>query len=131
MVDPTRVLVVEDDPELRTYLTRCLDSGSTPVTVTEVRDGQEAWSELHHGGADVVITDILMGGSNGLELCRRLDQEDPSGRLPVLIISGDDEALAQARLYAATRSHRAVLEKPFNATLLLNALGRLLRDTGR
>ncbi len=121
-----RALVVEDDPDLRAYVARCLTSGDRAATVIEARTGTEALEALRSAPVDVVISDVLMSGLDGLTLCRRLDETPELGDPPVLLITGDAISLGEAGTYVEGRPRRAVLGKPFNATLLLGALDRLL-----
>lgn len=124
------MLVVDDDPDLRAYLIRCLSGDPSRVTVTEARNGTEALEALRGARVDMMITDVLMNDLDGLALCRRLDAPGAVQNPPVLLITGDQDSLTQARTYAEAQPRRAVLEKPFNATLLMNALGKLLeRET--
>jgi CheY-like chemotaxis protein len=125
-VERIRVLVIEDDPELRSYIARCLTAAPARMAVVGARSGNEALEALRKAPADVVITDVLMADLDGLSFCRRLDERPELGSPPVLFITGDAESMSEARTYAEGRPRRAVLGKPFNATLLLSAVGRLL-----
>jgi CheY-like chemotaxis protein len=66
-----KILAVEDDPLTQMVLDASLRQLGHEVTV--VADGAEAWERLRRGGAErVVVSDWLMPGLNGLELCGRL-----------------------------------------------------------
>lgn len=128
MTEKLRALVVEDDPELRAYLARCLLTGPRVGSVIEARDGHEALDALQGGAVNVVLTDILLSGMDGLSLCRRLDEATELRNLPVLVISGDADSLAEARTYIEGKPSRALLSKPFNSLTLLRALESLLEE---
>jgi len=83
---PQRVLIVDDQDELRALLVAALESSSRPMEVVESRDGHEALAALRAGPADLVVTDLDMPGMNGIELIRHLRIEHP--QLPVVVISG-------------------------------------------
>ena len=74
--EPTRgsetVLLVEDDDTVRRLVREILETNG--YTVLEARGGSEALEvcELHEGGIDLLRTDLVMRGMNGLELGRRL-----------------------------------------------------------
>jgi len=120
------ILLAEDDPELRAYIHRCVTARATGIRVSEARNGLEAASILESSGVDMVISDIHLGGLDGLGLCRRID-EGAETRVPVLLISGEAELAALALDYIGDRRDRAFLRKPFNASSLLNAV-RALRN---
>ncbi|GAA5127006.1 hybrid sensor histidine kinase/response regulator [Alloalcanivorax gelatiniphagus] len=66
-----RVLLVDDDDELRSMLARTLERGG--CRVLGARDGREAWRVIVRGGVpDVLVTDYRMPGLDGLALIRRL-----------------------------------------------------------
>jgi PleD family two-component response regulator len=65
-----KIVIVEDDPLARLVLRRALEDLSFEVAAFE--DGAEAWDYLRSNEAQVVITDWMMPGLDGLDLCRRL-----------------------------------------------------------
>jgi len=104
--------------------------------VLEAGDGAEALRAIRELGVDVVVTDILLAdpgrsGLDGLALCRLLDEAPDLRKLPVLVMSGDTDSLAEARAYASDRPNRAVLPKPFNTRSLSQAIDILLEKTRR
>ncbi|MEO6057598.1 MAG: response regulator [Gemmatimonadales bacterium] len=116
------VLLVEDDPPVRTVLLRELHAHG--YSVTEAGNGQAALEIFQSGGQrfDVVITDLAMPSMDGRSLAQQLAELDPS--LPILFISGDtDEAGARHMEQAG----RAFLQKPFAAEELVGHLQELLR----
>lgn len=79
-----RILIAEDDPVSRRMLQRTLEKWGHQVMAT--RDGQEAWEEFSLGGVDMVITDWMMPGMDGLELCRRIQSSRAGLENPVYVI---------------------------------------------
>lgn len=112
------VLVVEDDPLVRTMARRALaDAG---FDVLEAANGREALTLImEHDEVDAVLTDLAMPELGGQELARRLSELRPG--LPVIFMSGyTDDDLSRRGLLAAGIPY---LEKPFSP----EALGRMLR----
>lgn len=111
-----RVLIVEDDAEMRTYIRECL--AALPVHVEEALDGLDALAQIQAGRQDValVITDIVMPRLDGLALKSALQAEPQWVSLPVLLITGE----------AVRASEGPVLRKPFNARRLRAAVRALL-----
>jgi two-component system C4-dicarboxylate transport response regulator DctD len=79
-----RVLVVDDDPEIRTLLSRRLRR--TGYTVEEAGDGVEALGLADKTVPDVVVTDMAMPRLDGLGLLKGLRSKDPE--LPVIVLTG-------------------------------------------
>ncbi len=92
-----RLLVVEDDPEMRELLRKVLEKDGFRVSVAQ--DGREAWALLGTAGCeafDAVVTDMLMPRDGGLELLALIHGARPS--LPVIIVTafGDWESYSRA-----------------------------------
>jgi signal transduction histidine kinase/CheY-like chemotaxis protein len=116
------VLVVDDEPTLRSVIRRSLVREGYRVLVAE--DGARALSlaNSHAGSIDLLITDVVMPGLTGLELAERLQLARPG--LGVLFISGFtfEESVPEADLKAGT----AYLPKPFDTKVLAAKVHELL-----
>jgi two-component system cell cycle sensor histidine kinase/response regulator CckA len=106
-LDPGLVLVVEDEPAVRQLVRRALEAAG--LTVLEAENGQQALDVVSLRRARLVLTDIIMPGLNGRELCERLATTQPG--LPVLFMSGytGDDVLARSLL----PDEAAFIQKPF------------------
>ena len=115
------VVIVEDDGEMRDYLRSVL----RPVyQVVACADGQEAWPVITTSLPDAVVTDLVMPGMTGTELCRRIRQNPSTNHIPVLLITGED---GDEEEQAATDSGAdRFLSKPISAHLLLGALSQAI-----
>jgi DNA-binding NtrC family response regulator len=114
----TRVLIIEDDAAMRDMLTVGLDTRDFEVVAKE--SAIAGLATLATGPFDVVITDIHMQGTDGLELCRTLSASHP--HLPVIVITGFgsmDTAISALRAGAVD-----FLAKPFELEALESAIGR-------
>jgi signal transduction histidine kinase/DNA-binding response OmpR family regulator len=88
-----RILIVDDHPNTASMLARALGQFKTPVDVLTARTGTEALEIIGQHGVDVLITDFMMPGMNGLELIEKLQ----GGREPahtILITAYDSPGLA-------------------------------------
>ena len=112
------ILVVDDDPDIRELLHDRLASDG--YAVRTAKDGQEAVEILMKGVVDGVILDIGIPEIDGIEVLRRLRQNDQT--LPVIIVTAV-EALDRA-LLAMERGAQAYLLKPFDATQLRAVVDR-------
>lgn len=110
------VLVVEDEPILRLYVSDVLDQSGFDVVA--VSSGEEALSRLEQGGLCAVVSDVVVPGSiDGFELARRVRSECP--RMGVVLVSGATEP-SQLPLPVGVR----FISKPVKASTLL----RLVRE---
>ncbi len=107
-------LVVEDDPLVRTMLTRGLaEAGFSTLEATQGREALDV-IRSHTGRLDLVITDLGMPEMDGYALARRLQAERPT--LPILFISGYGDAAPPGPL----------LPKPFDPELLVRKVREVL-----
>ena len=109
-----RILVVDDDDDLRAYVRGCL---GTRWMVTEARDGREALAVAERVHPALVLTDVRMPGADGAALVQAFHAHPVLGRLPILAISGEAHGLAGAD---------AFLPKPFTRAQLIAAVQALL-----
>jgi len=102
------ILVVDDDPALRTLFQALLENyGYTSETAG---NGREAETKLAQGHYDTVLLDYMMPGPNGMTVLHRIQQHYPS--LPVVMITGESRSQVASQALAA--GARACLYKPFD-----------------
>jgi PAS domain S-box-containing protein len=80
------VVVVDDDHKMLDLLVELLQQEQYDVAST--KDGQSALNLIHASEPDVIVSDVVMPGMNGIELCRLLKQDPRTVHIPVLLISG-------------------------------------------
>ena len=116
---PTAVLVVDDDADMRLYLTGCLRSfGEATLTVTEATDGRDALLLARALLPGLIISDMVMPGLDGVALCLALKADPKTQAIPFLLVSGETRAPPPCA--------DGFLAKPFNATSLREQVERLL-----
>jgi two-component system, chemotaxis family, protein-glutamate methylesterase/glutaminase len=105
-----KVLVVDDSPVIRQYLSEVLSTDAEVRVIATAADGEEALAALQREKPDVITMDIDMPRMNGLEATRRIMESCP---LPVVIVSASVRAEEVATSFAALEAGAvAVLEKP-------------------
>jgi two-component system response regulator DesR len=116
-----RVLLVEDDTQLRTVLAIFCRTLGVEV-LGESADGVEALETLRAGDVqpDLILTDCQMPRMDGIALVRQL--RAAGDRTPVIMISGQLDPQIVQRAYAAGVSH--YLPKPLSTTSLTHAIGQ-------
>jgi signal transduction histidine kinase/CheY-like chemotaxis protein len=113
--DRGTVLLVEDEPSIRTVTARVLrQRGHTVLSAENAADARAA-AARHRAAIDLLITDVMMPGTSGPMLAQELQREDP--RLQVLFISGyAASSVTELQNLGPTRSF---LQKPFTIHELL------------
>jgi len=117
------VLVIDDDPAMRSTLRRILERDDHEVH--EAEDGDRGIRAFRARPTDVVITDIIMPGKEGIETILELREEAPGVR--ILVISGGGTMEAETMLDDATAiGADSSLAKPFTIDQLRDAVSALL-----
>ena len=119
-----RVLVVDDDPDLRDLLRDYL--GASGFTVDLAEDGRQMVERMAAQAPDVLVLDIMLPGQDGLSLARAVRRE--SELLPILMLSARGEELD--RVVGLEVGADDYLSKPFSPRELLARLRALLRRSG-
>ena len=123
----TSILVVEDDDQLRTMLTRLLTSSG--YEVWEAPNGRGVCDLYRQHGFDLVITDLVMPEIEGLEMITELRRINHNVR--IIAMSGGGQGGRQAKaeeylLLAEKLGAQITLTKPFDNQELLDAVHLLL-----
>ena len=115
-----RILLVDDDPALRTLLRTTYDVAD--VTVVEAKDAVAARREIRTARPDVIVLDINMPGTTGLELCAELKAAPATRDIPIVLLTG-----AEGRMDAPAKKAGAdaFVLKPFSPLELLAVAERL------
>jgi cyclic di-GMP phosphodiesterase len=115
-----RILLVDDDPALRLLLRTTFEVAD--VAVDEAADADAARRQIGVSQPDVIVLDVNMPGTSGLELCAELKSSDTTAGIPVVVLTGSsDGSGASARRAGAD----AFLRKPFSPLELLSIAERL------
>lgn len=122
---PARVLVVDDDPILRTQLQHLLTRFVTGVRVAE--NGREGLKQWRQWRPDVTITDILMPEMDGLEMTRAIKADDADAQIIVITADTADLNLKRALALGVER----YITKPVDIHLLIDAIDKCVRDRQR
>jgi CheY-like chemotaxis protein len=117
------VLVIEDDQQFRSFLRELLQGEG--FRVLEAEDGEQGWERLLAESPDVVLTDIVMPGKEGVELIQQIRARGLS--LPVVAMSGGNMGFGERYLdVAGILGANATLNKPFSSGELLATLEHVL-----
>lgn len=114
----TTVLVVEDTASEQDLIVNYLvESGYTVISAT---NGQEALKKIEGKKPDVVITDLVMPGMSGLELCRSLKKNSETKDVPIVTCTSKNQELD--KLWGMKQGIDVYLTKPFSREDILRAV---------
>jgi CheY-like chemotaxis protein len=117
-----RILVVDDEPNILFALEETVrDLGFECIAAC---DGQDALEIARAAHPDLVITDVIMPGLNGFELCERLKADEATRAIPVVMVTV--RATERDKQQGSTAGADAYLSKPFHLTELQEVIGKLL-----
>ena len=106
---PVRVLIVDDSPTVRRYLTDLINESNGLEVIGVARDGEEALPRVKELKPDVISMDIRMPGIDGLEAIRQIMSRRPT---PVVVVSGLLDRDVDLSFQALQAGALAVVEKP-------------------
>ena len=116
----SRILVVEDDPHIRTLILRVLKENG--YEATSARDAREATATLKGATFDLVLLDVMLPGKSGLDLCRDIRQ---TSQVPIIMVSARGDEID--RVVGLEVGADDYVPKPFGAKELLARIRALLR----
>ena len=114
-----QVLVIDDEPLLRTLVRNILERGGH--TVLDASDGRAGLVLWHQNRVDVVLTDIFMPNKDGIEVLMEIKRAWPQANIIVMTGGGQTyqpDMVQAAILLGAAR----ILQKPFDKNVLLTAI---------
>ena len=112
------ILIVDDNISELELISHYLREGG--YTVINAIGAKEALSKVSEQKPDVIITDVVMPGMSGFELCRRLKTHPETEKVPIVICSSKDQEID--RLWGMKQGADAYLTKPFSKEQLLRAI---------
>ena len=114
------ILVVDDDPEIRHLLQAYLEKNGFQVTTAA--EGNAMWRALDRARIDLIVLDLMLPGSDGMELCRTLRARS---RIPIIMLTARGDEMD--RILGLEMGADDYLAKPFSARELLARIKVVLR----
>ena len=115
------VVVVDDDDDTREYLKSLLRG---PYNVTACANAGSAWAIVECQLPDAVVTDLVMPGESGSELCARIRGNEATRHIPVIILTGQNGE--QEEQTASDSGADKFLSKPISVDLLLSSVAQVI-----
>jgi CheY-like chemotaxis protein len=118
----TTVLVVDDEPLIAMALEAALEDAGYQVTTAA--NGRQGLERLAEAAADIVLLDMMMPVMNGPAMLKAMAADPGLQRIPVIVLSSLSERTIRAQADGAAE----ILEKPYTADEVLEAVSRVLGD---
>ena len=121
----TIVLIVEDNDEIRQYVTESLEE----YTVLQATNGREGAEMALAHTPDFIITDLMMPEMDGIAMCRMLKSDIRTSHIPVIMLTAKDSLSDQEEGYESGAD--AYITKPFTARILRSLLSNQIEQRKR
>jgi DNA-binding response OmpR family regulator len=123
----TRILIVEDDPDIAELVARYLDKAG--YTTERANSGREALHAISERPPDLVVLDLMLPHVDGLEVCRMLRSHDATAAIPIIMLTARAEE--SERIVGLELGADDYLAKPFSPNELVARVRALLRRAHR
>lgn len=107
------LLIADDNPDIRIFVKHHFEP---EYTVTEAKDGKDGWELALEQIPDIVIADVMMPYIDGVELCRKIKNDERTSHIPVIILTA--LAAKERQLAGIAAGADDYIVKPFDVTLL-------------
>ncbi|NDV59508.1 hybrid sensor histidine kinase/response regulator transcription factor [Bacteroides sp. 519] len=119
--DKPILLVVEDNPDIRDYIN---DSFCDTFEVYTANEGESGYQAAIAHIPDIIVSDIMMPGMNGIALTKIIKEDVRTSHIPVILLTAKDSLQDKEEGYESGAD--SYLTKPFSATLLRSRINNLL-----
>ena len=123
----TRVLVVEDDPDIAELVARYLEKAG--YTTARVSSGRDALDAVRAKAPDLIVLDVMLPHVDGLEVCRLLRANDHTASIPIIMLTA--RADESERIVGLEMGADDYLAKPFSPNELVARVRAQLRRAQR
>lgn len=117
------ILIIDDNPDIRTYIHGLL---SRSYTVIEASNGSQGIKKAMKYVPDLIISDVMMPGIDGIECCRRLKGELQTCHIPVILLTACSLDEQKVKGYAGGAD--SYISKPFSSDLLITRIHNLIES---
>jgi CheY-like chemotaxis protein len=125
MSSPKRILIVDDEQDIRTYLSTLL--GDQGYETVQAKDGEDAMQKVQAGPPDLITLDVSMPEKSGIKFFREIKTDNRWKTIPVIIVTGVSEDF---RNFISSRHQvpapEGFVSKPINQEEILDLVRKIL-----
>ncbi|MVN20262.1 two-component regulator propeller domain-containing protein [Mucilaginibacter arboris] len=121
--DQQSILIVDDDQQIREYITRLFEQHYKVYTAENAEDGFKLIKEKV---PNLIISDVLMNGESGIALCNRIKADDHLSHIPVILLTASSSS--EIKLKGLEEGADDYISKPFEKELLVARVTNLLKS---
>ena len=118
-----KIIIVEDDEEIRNYLSREL---SSEYHITECHNGKEALPIILKKQPSLIVSDVMMPEMDGLTMCRKIKQNVNINHIPVILLTAKTHE--EDNLEGLDVGADAYLSKPFNIDIVRKTISNMIKS---
>ena len=126
MSGPKRILIVDDEQDIRTYLSTLLEDQG--YETMQAKDGAEAMQVLQAGVPDLITLDVSMPEKSGIKFFREIKTDDRWKHIPIVVVTGVSEDF---KTFISSRHQvpapEGFVAKPINQEEILNIVRSLVK----
>lgn len=119
-----KLLVADDDIDIANYLRILL---SSTYNVSVCFDGENAMRMLSEDAFDLVISDVVMPGKSGFDLCKAVKSDPQTSHIPVILVTA--KITVESQIQGLEMGADAYVTKPFDPAYLMALIGSLLHNS--
>jgi len=121
-----KVLVIEDDDEIRNYISAELSSF---FRISESANGKDGWEMILKEKPDLIISDVMMPEMDGITLSKKVKQNVNINHIPIILLTAKSKA--EDKIEGLETGADAYIVKPFNSELLKTTVHNLIDNRER
>jgi signal transduction histidine kinase/ligand-binding sensor domain-containing protein/DNA-binding response OmpR family regulator len=120
---PCKLLLADDNPDIRFYLK---DNLKSDYQIMEAENGDKAWEVILDQMPDLVVSDIMMPGIDGIDLCRKIKTDKRTSHIPVILLTARS---TDQHIYEGLETGADdYITKPFNFEMLELRIRKLIEQ---
>ncbi|MDJ0836877.1 MAG: two-component regulator propeller domain-containing protein [Acidobacteriota bacterium] len=119
----TSILIIEDNHEILAYLRRNLETRFEVLTAV---NGEDGLVQAREKVPDLIISDVMLPGIDGLEVCRRVKTDELTSHVPLILLTA--RASTDQTVAGLDSDADAYVTKPFNMRILNSLIANLIRN---
>ena len=125
-----RILVVDDEPDVRNFLVTCIEDAG--FKVESAIDGVDALEKIEANIPDLMTLDMVMPRKSGINLMRKLRKNEQWAKIPIIVITAHahdefgSEDIKEFNAFATRYRPKITMEKPITPERLIKAICEML-----